>query len=306
MPIPPYQAVMLPTLRLLGDQQEHVPRDVIEGLATEFKLTQQDRATALSSGEPVFNSRVHWGVTYLAHAGLVERPRRGVWKITDAGTALLDTHPTHIDNGTLRQYPSFSEWVRSARRPDTDPSVRTNGDAEGPTETPTETLERLTRQLRSDCADQLLESIAANSPAFFESLVVRVLVAMGYGGNAEEARAQVTGRTGDEGIDGVINEDRLGLDRIYLQAKRWRDVVGRPLVQAFVGSLEGHRAQKGIFITTSRFTPDALTYATHVGKQLVLIDGAQLAGLMIEYGVGVTVSSTFVVPRVDVAFFEEG
>ncbi len=253
----------------------------------------------------LFNNRVHWAVTYLKNAGLAANPTRGIWRITDEGARVLREKPSRIDNRFLVRYPAFVEWRRRS-------APRGPGEAiEEPakpildaSETPEETLERTWRAIRAQVAGELLEQIMAASPQFFERLVVQLLVAMGYGGTYAEA-AQVTRATGDGGIDGIVNEDRLGLDAIYVQAKRWEATVGRPEIQKFTGSLEGERANKGVFITTSAFSPDARDYVKKIGKRIVLIDGPRLADLLIEHGVGVTTDRAYTIPRLDLDFFEE-
>ncbi len=306
MAIPDYQTLMLPALRALGDRKEHAPKDLFERLASEFHLTPEERAALLPSGRlPVLNSRVHWAVTYQTHAGLIEKPRRAVWKITDEGAALLATNPPRIDNKLLDRYPEFAEWRRRSATGSAAPT--TLPEIEPTTETPTDTLERLTLELRNEVADELLAAIAANTFAFFERLVVRLLVKMGYGGTEAEAAAHATGRPGDEGLDGLINEDRLGLGRIYVQAKRQPNVVfGRPDIQAFAGSLDGAHARKGVYMTTGRFTLGAREYVEKIEKRIALIDGPALAALMVEFGVGVVAGQTFTIPRIDADFFDEG
>jgi len=265
------------------------------------------RAQMLPSGRiQLFNNRVHWAATYLRHAGLSANPTRGIWQISDEGARVLRENPSRIDNAYLRRYPAFVEWERRSAAPKgaadaTTEPVQPDLDA---SETPEEILERTWRSIRVQVAGELLDQILAASSQFFERLVVQLLVAMGYGGTYAEA-ARVTRATGDGGIDGVINEDRLGLDAIYVQAKRWQATVGRPDLQKFAGSLEGERATKGVFITTSGFSPDALDYVKKIGKRIVLIDGPRLADLMIEHGVGITNDREYTIPRLDLDFFEE-
>ncbi len=237
-------------------------------------------------------------------AGLLASPRRGYISISDEGRKVLAGSPNRIDLAFLRQYPAFLDFEGRSKA-----SAATAGDVEpsapaAAAETPDETLERTWREVRSQVAAELLERVRAASPRFFEELVVRLLVAMGYGGSYADAAA-VVGKAGDEGIDGIIKEDRLGLDALYVQAKRWQNVVGRPVVQAFAGSLEGARARKGVMITTSSFTAEAKSYVGQIEKRIVLIGGVMLAELMIEHGVGVAADRTYVVPRIDLDFFDE-
>ncbi len=293
--IPDYQAFMLPLLRRLGDNKPHKLAEVLNDLADELQIREEDRHQVLRSGANTIRSRAGWAQAYLKQAGLLTLPSRGVLAISEEGKRVLAANPSGIDYKFLTRYPSFVEF-RNRRRP------APPGGPPGP-ETPDEQMERLWQERRDVVADELLERIAALEPSGFESLVVRVLVAIGYGGSYAEA-ASVVGRSGDAGIDGIIKEDRLGLDAVYIQAKRWQGVVGRPEIQRFSGSLDGARASKGVFITTSSFSPDAHNYVRGIGKHIVLIDGPMLADLMIEYGVGVITERTYLVPKVDEDFFE--
>ena len=301
MAIPGFQDFMLPALRAVADGAQFHQRDVRERLAAVLHVSAEDRAEMLSGGGNRFNNRVGWAVTYLAKAGLLDR-HRGVFQITAAGRQLLEEPPARIDIGFLRRYPAFLEWGRSSAGAPTEPSPLGELTPRDP-EDPDEAIERLWRARRQFVAGELLERMTRASPVFFEQLVVRLLVAMGYGGSYAEA-SQVVGRSGDEGIDGIIKEDRLGLDAIYVQAKRWQTTVGRPEIQKFAGSLDGARARKGVFITTSTFSSDARGYVDRIDKRIVLIDGAMLADLMIQHAVGVTTERTYAIPRVDADFFE--
>jgi restriction system protein len=240
----------------------------------------------------------------LKQAGLVEGPARGVVRITEEGQRLLAENPPSVGLALLMRYPSFVAFLRRKRSTDSAGTAPIEVAGEVSSETPEEAFERLWQTLREEVAAELLERLGSAAPVFFERLVVRLLVAMGYGGSYAEA-ASVVGRPGDEGIDGVIKEDPLGLDAVYVQAKRWQGVVGRPEIQKFAGSLEGARARKGVFITTSGFTPDARAYVGGIEKRIVLIDGAMLADLMIKHGVGVTPAQTYVIPKVDQDYFAE-
>lgn len=301
--IPDYQRFMLPLLRRLGDGKPHRLDEILGNLADDLDIPQEDRRRPLPSGKGnTTRNRARWAQAYLKQAGLLTLPSRGVLAISEEGMRVLATNPSAIDNKFLTAYPSFVEFRHRSRPP------RPGGPpvpvAPSPSaETPDEQMDRLWQERRDLVAGDLLQRIAAMDPAGFESLVVRVLVAIGYGGSYAEA-ASVVGRSGDAGIDGIIKEDRLGLDAVYIQAKRWQGVVGRPEIQRFSGSLDGARASKGVFITTSSFTPDAQKYVRGIGKHIVLIDGPMLADLMIEYGVGVVTERTYVVPKVDLDFFE--
>jgi restriction system protein len=304
MPIPDYQTVMLPFLKVLGDGEVHHVRSVIERLATEFKLSAEELEEKIPSGLAfLFDNRVGWGRTYLKKAGLIESSKRGEYRITKRGTEVLASKPAKIDVGLLRRYPEFQEFYDSDR---TAEDQATKPEASEPQEdrTPLEVLEGAHQRLRRELADELLQTVRNASPAFFERLVVDVLVKMGYGGSRKDA-GKAVGRSGDDGVDGIINEDRLGLDKVYVQAKRWTAVVGRPDVQGFVGSLEGRRARKGVFITTSQFSKDAKEYVTRIEKNIVLIDGEELAQLMIDSDVGVADVGSYNVKRLDRDYFEE-
>lgn len=300
MSIPDYQSIMLPLLEFAGDGREHTVREAIEFLATWFGLNDQERKMLLPSGQQaIFDNRVGWARTYLKKAGLLESPRRGYFRITSRGLEVLRAKPSKIDVSFLEQFPEFVEF-RSRRR-----EIEATADlGEQAQETPAELLERAYQDLRRELARELLEYVKKCSPQFFEQLVIDLLVKMGYGGSREDA-ARAIGRTGDEGIDGIINEDRLGLDTLYIQAKRWDGVVGRPEVQRFAGALQGQRARKGILITTSRFSEEAREYAARIDSKIVLIDGERLAELMIDYGVGVTRVASYEIKKIDQDYFTE-
>lgn len=299
MAIPDFQTLMLPLLTLTGDGKVHTVHEVSDALAEQLGLSEADRKEAIASGGSRFDNRIAWARTYLKEAGLLESTGRGSFRITDRGRALLRQRPSRIDVKFLKQFPEFLEF-KNRRRSD-----RSMGKCETDEETertPEEVLEASYQQLRQELAHELLQAVKKCSPRFFEELVVDLLVAMGYGGNRVDA-GQAIGRSGDDGVDGFIKEDRLGLDVIYIQAKRWDTPVGRPVVQAFAGSLEGQRAKKGVLITTSQFSKDALEYASKIEKRIVLIDGEQLAQLMIDHDVGVTPVASYVVKRIDLDYF---
>jgi restriction system protein len=292
---------MLPLLRFAADGQEHSIREAREALAGTFQLTADDRAALLPSGrQHTFDNRVAWAKVYLERAGLLTSLRRGYFQISDRGREVIRKPPDRIDIRFLGQYTEFNEF-RSADK--TSSAVEP---PEGGTEreTPEEVLEKASQRLREDLASELLGRMKASSARFFEHLVVNLLVKMGYGGSLERA-GRAIGKSGDEGIDGIIDEDRLGLDTIHIQAKKWDGSVGRPEVQKFVGALQGKRARKGVFITTGTFTSDALDYVSRIEVKVVLIDGSQLASLMIEHDVGVVTRAVYEVKRVDEDFFTE-
>jgi restriction system protein len=234
---------------------------------------------------------------------LIEPIGRGQYRITPRGLEVLKSKPAKIDTALLKQFPEFLHPLNSNRdQPGDGPEAEVEDQPEK--QTPQEALENAYQQIRRELADELLQTISSATPGFFEHVVVELLVAMGYGGSLKDA-GKAVGRTGDDGIDGIIKEDRLGLDAVYIQAKRWTASVGRPEVQNFAGSLEGHRARKGVFITTSQFSKDAREYVTRIEKKIVLIDGEQLAQLMIDFGVGVTEIDTYQVKKLDRDYFEE-
>jgi restriction system protein len=303
MPIPDYQSCMLPLLRFAGDGEEHQLKDAITALAEEFSLSDEDRNEFLPSGQqPIFTNRVGWARTYLKKAGLLSSPRRGYFKITDRGREVLKENLKEINQKYLERFPEFVEFksIRRERNEDngTDESELVLG------QTPHEALESAYERLRSELASEILSSIRCCDPSRFESIVVELLVKMGYGGSRKDA-GRAIGRSGDEGIDGIIKEDHLGLDNIYIQAKRWEATIGRPEIQKFAGALQGQRARKGIFITTSDFTKDALDFVSRIDSKIILIDGATLAKLMIDFGVGVNPVATYQVQKIDSDYFTD-
>lgn len=306
MAIPDYQTLMLPLLQQLADGKEHRLADVRKSLADCFKLSTEELEELLPSGtQRLFYNRIGWAQTYLKKAVFLDNPKRGILVITERGKQVLKDMPGRIDVAFLSTFPEFLEFVSGAteRRVAVTRSTEPMQDAQ--LETPEELLETAHQALRDRLASDLLATIKGNSPDFFERLVVDLLVRMGYGGSRREAGMAV-GRSGDEGIDGIIKEDRLGLEAIYIQAKRWADKpVGRPDVQGFVGALHGKRAKKGIFITTSYFTQDAQDYADHLDIKVILIDGKRLADLMIESNVGVMPVATYEIKRIDSDYFIE-
>ena len=276
-------------------------REAEESLANEFGLTPAERAELLPSGQQgIFRNRLGWARTYLKKALLVDSPRRGVFKITERGVEQLSTNPARIDVKFLDRFPEFVAF-RDAAKPD--PSISAPEIAPSKT-TPEEAIEIAYQGLREQLGEEILARILLCSPGFFEQLVVELLVKMGYGGSRRDAGERI-GQTGDGGIDGIIKEDRLGLDTIFIQAKRWQGTVGRPEIQKFVGALQGQRARKGVFITTSSYSSDALDYASRIDTKVVLIDGKQLSNLMMDFDVGVAPSAAYVVKRIDSDYFEE-
>jgi len=304
VPIPDYQTLMLPLLRFAADGSDHTTREAVEVLATEFQLTPAERNELLASGQQaIFNNRVGWANSYLKKAGLLESPRRGALRITARGKKIIGDNPTRIDVKYLDRFPEFIEF-RDASRNNRE-TTTTESVAVATEQTPEEALELAHQSLRLSLAQDILSRILSCSPTFFERLVVELLVKMGYGGSRRDAGERI-GQSGDGGIDGIIKEDRLGLDTIYIQAKRWQGSVGRPEIQKFVGALQGQRAKKGVFITTSSYTAEAIDYASRIDTKVVLIDGQLLANLMMDFDVGVSVSASYIVKRIDSDYFEEG
>ena len=295
---------MLPLLRFAADGNDHTTREAVEILANEFQLTPAERSELLASGQQaIFNNRVGWANSYLKKAGLLESPRRGALRITARGRQVLSDNPPKIDVKFLERFPEFVEFrdaSRNSRDAETTESVATATER-----TPEEALELAHQSIRLNLAQDILSRILSCSPTFFERLVVELLVKMGYGGSRRDAGERI-GQSGDGGIDGIIKEDRLGLDTIYIQAKRWQGSVGRPEIQKFVGALQGQRAKKGVFITTSSYTAEAIDYALRIDTKVVLIDGQLLANLMMDFDVGVSVSASYIVKRIDSDYFEEG
>lgn len=303
--IPDYQSLMLPLLRLVSDKQEHKYRDLIEKLATEFKVTDEERKELLASGnQAIFDNRVGWAKTYLKKAGLLDSPKRATFVITAIGLETLKKKPDRIDAKYLRQFPSFLEFQNANRNENETDEENTSVVIID--QTPEENLDKAYQRIRKSLASELLNRVVELTPAFFERLVVELLVKMGYGGSIKDA-GKALGKSGDEGIDGTIKEDKLGLDIIYIQAKRWKpgNVVGRPEIQKFVGALAGQGAKKGIFITTSNFTKEALEYTPRNETKIVLIDGEQLAQLMIDYNLGCTTQQIYELKKIDSDYFGE-
>ncbi len=301
MAVPDFESLLLPLLQITADRQEHRWRETVDELARRIGLSEADRKVLLPSGrKAMFDNRAGWALTYLKKAGLVGSLGRGRFRITERGIRVLEGNPAEITAKSLDQFPEFLEF-RTASGKGAKHSDQTVAEA---AETPEETLESSYQQLRRELAHELLEQVRRCSPAFFERLVVDLLVAMGYGGSRQDA-GQAVGQSGDDGIDGIIKEDKLGLDIVYVQAKRWQDVVGRPIVQSFAGSLEGQKARKGVLITTSQFSKEAREYVGKIEKKIVLIDGEELAQLMIDHDIGVTPMATYVVKRVDMDYFGE-
>jgi restriction system protein len=296
---------MLPVLKLASDGKEHKFSQTVEELADQFGLSMEERNELLPSGsQAVFNNRVGWARSYLKQAGLLTSPKRGFFTITQNGTELLASNPQKIDISVLEQYPEFIEFKnRKKDKNENDSQVETSSE-QSFTLTPEDALASAYKKLRSALEAEILSSVKDTSPSFFERLVVDLLVKMGYGGNRQDA-GKALGKSGDGGIDGIINEDRLGLDVIYIQAKRWEGSVGRPEIQKFAGALQGQRARKGVFITTSFFTKEAIEYASLIESKIILIDGEHLSRLMAEYNIGASIVGQYEVKKLDSDYFDD-
>jgi len=302
MSVPDFQSFFKPLLELSSDGAEHSVREVGEKISKIMNLSEQDLSELLPSGtQTKFYNRLAWAKSYFVQAKVVESTRRGHFRITDRGRELLSRNHPRIDSRVLNQYPEFVEFhAANQENESTVPAVALQASPE----TPEELLQKAHQSIRNELATEVLNRVKNNSPKFFELLVVDLMIAMGYGGSRADA-GKAIGQSGDEGIDGIIKEDRLGLDIIYLQAKRWEGTVGRPEIQRFVGALHGKRAKKGVFITTGRFSDDAIDYVVTIDPKVVLIDGRTLANFMIDFNLGTTTVANYELKRIDSDYFEE-
>lgn len=302
MPIPTYQELYPSLLALLANGKTLSMKEARESLATELKISKKDRAEHLPSGlQKIWDSRVGWAKTYLVKAQLLHQPARGFVQITPRGKQVLAEKPKLIDDKYLTRFAEFLEFYEPSRGETENTEPQT--EIQQALKTPEELMETAYQKLRQQLESEMLERILACTPSFFEQLVVDLLLLMGYGGSRRDA-GQAIGQSGDGGIDGIIKEDRLGLDTLYIQAKRWSSSVGRPEVQRFAGALQGHRAKKGVMITTSTFTKDAHEYANNVETKIVLIDGKRLTKLMFDFGLGCSTQSTFELKKIDSDYFD--
>jgi restriction system protein len=302
--IPDYQTLMLPLLKFSGDQQEHSITDTIDFLANKYKLKEEELNEWLpSKSQKLFYNRVYWAKAYLKMAGLVENTRRSHFKITQQGLETLKENVESINIKYLRKFPEFISTIEGNKKADTKEETTSIANI-SLSKTPEELMESGYQKIRESLEEEVLSKLKMIHPSFFERIVVQLLVKMGYGGSIAEA-GKATRYTNDEGIDGIIKEDKLGLDVIYIQAKRWEGTVSRPEIQKFVGALAGQRAKKGVFITTSNFSKDAVAYASQMDTKIVLIDGEDLAQYMIDYSLGVSVQNTYEIKKIDSDYFEE-
>jgi len=302
MAIPDFQTLILPLLQFCSDRKIHNNREATDYLADNLSLAEKDiKEMRPSGGQTILYNRIGWALYALKKAGLVERRKRGTFLITDSGIDVLRQKPKRIDHKFLKQFPEYSHSGKFEKKENDAPVADFSN---GNVQTPEEQLEDAYENIRESLANEILEQLKTVSPDFFERIIVEVIVQMGYGGTRRDA-GQAVGKSGDGGIDGIIKEDRLGLDIIYLQAKRWQGTVGRPEIQKFAGALQGQRAKKGIFITTSDFTKEAREYAAMIESKIVLIDGKQLAQYMIDFNVGVSTVSSYEIKKLDSDYFTD-
>jgi restriction system protein len=298
MAIPDFQSLMPILLSHLNDGLDHSNQEILESLIKLFGLTEEERSQLLpSGGQEVFVNRVAWAKSHLKQARLIESPVRATYRITDRGREALKKSPTSINIKYLTQYPEYQEFRTRKQQGDEPVTIEVDESL-----TPQERIDVAYKQLHNQLSTEILQKIKDCPAAFFERLVVDLLIAMGYGGSRRDA-GKAIGRSGDGGIDGIINEDKLGLDSIYIQAKRWEDNVGRPDIQKFAGALQGKRAKKGVFITTSDFSKDAFEYVSLIETKIILINGSQLASFMIDHGVGVNTIGLYTLKRIDQDYF---
>jgi len=304
--IPDFQTIMLPLLKQIHDGKEYKLDTIVDFMAKEFKITDEERKELLPSGQTfVFGSRVGWARTYLKKAGLIDTPKRGYMKITDRGLNVLKQNPVGINIAYLKQFSQFLEW-QSIKKEDnqTGSEIETVQSESINKQTPEELLDYSYSELKEELAIELIKKIKECTPSFFERLVVDLLIKMGYGGSRKEA-GKIIGKSGDGGIDGIINEDRLGLDTIYIQAKKWENTVPIAQIRDFAGSLLSKKAKKGIFLATSDYPKGAYDFVSSIEPKIILINGKELAELMIEYGVGVATKMNYEVKKMDSDYFEE-
>ena len=307
--IPDYQTLMMPLLKFIGDGQIHNTKDAVESLSKEFNLTEEELDEWLpSKKQKTFHNRVHWAKAHLKMSGAIENISKGLFKITDNGRLILAKKMPAISVKYLMSiFPDYEQKIngfRYSKKNEITTNAVSNDDIEEMQQTPEELIESGYQKIRKSLEQELLSKLKTVDPYFFEKIVVELLVKMGYGGSIQDA-GKAIGKSGDEGIDGIIKEDKLGLDVIYIQAKRWEGVVGRPEVQKFVGALAGQRAKKGVFITTSYFTKEATEYARQMDTKIVLIDGEKLSQYMIDYNLGVSVQNVYEIKKIDSDYFEE-
>ncbi|MBP7733144.1 MAG: restriction endonuclease [Caldisericia bacterium] len=307
MALPKFDEFILPILKIMVDKKPRTSSEISELVASSLNLSEEDKSVMVESGrEEAYISRAHWSVYYLYRAGLLNKIRKSTWEITDLGLNIVKSNPAKINSRFLMQFESFKKYA-TTRKDEAD----TDADAVQKTFTsidselsPTEVIDKAYAKLNKTLATDLLDELLKTSPSFFEKLVVDLLLGIGYGGSGKDA-GKVVGKSGDGGIDGIIDQDKLGLDKIYIQAKRWQGNVGSKELNGFVGSLVGFHADKGVFITTSDFTKDAYDYVSKAGKNIILINGQKLVELMIEHNIGVSEHERFVIKKIDHDYFSD-
>lgn len=301
--IPDFQTLMLPLLTVISDGKEYSMRLLEDILAEQFNITKEERSELLPSGtDYIFKNRVGWAKTYMKKAGLINSFKRSCITISERGKEIINSKPAEINVKFLKQFPEFLAFQVPKKKETVEIDQEIGEELK--MQNPEELIELGYVKIRQSLEQDLLTKLKTIDPYFFERVVVELLVKMGYGGSIQDA-GKAIGKSGDEGIDGIIKEDKLGLDVIYIQAKRWKDVVGRPEVQKFVGALAGQRAKKGVFITTSNFTKEAVQYALQMDTKIVLIDGETLAQYMIDFNLGVSVQNIYEIKKIDSDYFEE-
>jgi restriction system protein len=299
MAVPRFQSLMLPVLMTLADGVVHQPQPVCDAVAAKLGVSAEDQAELLPSGAMSrYRNRIHWALHYMKRAGLIESPGRGQYLITDRGRALLAEAPTEINTKTLERYPEYLEFTQQGQHKSEAVEAVIDEAA-----TPEERLQAAYKEMQDHIAADVLDRLRAIDPLRLESIVLEVLIAMGYGGSDPE-RASLTARSHDRGLDGVIKEDTLGLDQVVVQAKRYNSTVDVKPIREFAGSLDEHGTDKGVFFTTDKFTGPAIAYARSIKKRIILIDGPELARLMVRNGVGVTVTKTLQLARLDSDYFD--
>ena len=300
MAIPDFQSFMLPLLKFTADRKEHSITETVDALAIQFNISEEEKRALLPSGaQEIVRNRVSWAITYFKKAGLLESQKRGCFNITNRGIEVLKQNPERINIRFLNQYEEFKKFHDSKKEIDNSAEI-----IDDQKKTPEELFENAYEGLRAELAVEIQVQLMKCPPSYFEKIVIEILVKMGYGGSLKDA-GKAVGKTGDEGIDGIIKEDKLGLDIIYIQAKRWTNTVSRPEIQKFAGALQGQRAKKGIFITTSNFSKEALDFVSKIESKIILIDGEELAEYMIDLNVGTTTSQVYEIKKIDLDYFIE-
>jgi len=303
--IPDFQTLMLPVLKYIGDNKEHSKKEVVESLSIIMNLSEEEKREMLPSrNQPVFYNRITWVFAHFKAAKIITNTKRGIIQITELGIDILKKNPDTINLKFLKQLPTYVDAMNNWKNKTSVDTISKVDDTDNEIKTPEELIETGYQKIRQSLEQELLSKLKTVHPSFFEKIVVELLVKMGYGGSIAEA-GKATRYTNDEGIDGIIKEDKLGLDVIYIQAKRWDSVVSRPEIQKFVGALAGQRAKKGVFITTSNFSKDAAAYAAQMDVKIILIDGEDLAQYMIDYNLGISVQSTYEIKKIDSDYFDE-